>query len=934
MRNAAPDPSEAPAELIGRRWTFGPVVLDERSLELEVAGQGVKLERKPLEVLLYLLHHAGEVVTKDDLADALWPGRILTETVLTRCISLLRTALQDEARTLIRTVHGFGYRLIADVRVEVSAGPPGPPALDFRTGDHPPQRPQWKLVERLGTGGHGEAWLARHEKTDDARVFKFAVDVQALSSLKREITLYRLLHDSLGQRAAIARIFEWNLTEPPYFIEMEYVAGGNLQAWSEAQGGLSAIPLTARLELVARICDAVAAAHSVGALHKDLKPGNVLIHVEDGIPQVRLCDFGSGAVLDPQRLEALGITRQGFTKTITGATSATPLYLAPEVIAGQPFTIQADIYSLGILLYQVVAGDLRRALAPGWESDVADELLREDIALAAAGNPAKRLTDAAQLAERLRTLEARREAWVLEQAARRRAENARRGLAELRRTRVYALLLLVLTVVAVAGGVTAYQARTGALAAAASAQAISSFLMDDVLRVNPAFLRPTEMSYESLLTRAAAVAGSRMKDQPEAAASVHWLLGRRLQEIAQFADAAKQYERAIALFTSLYGRDADHTLMALDRLAWVYMESGRGAEALALCDEIGHLWDSRLPKNDLGRLIVRTRIARTLAALGSYERAERELTGVLSSGVDTATPSAHTLLLFKQWLGVEPSAGKAPLVLVAYTNLLLAANVLLEVGDNYEEVELRVRDSLATLSRTIGDENDVSAFARLALAIVLAEKGAGAEAEVHASRVHRFFNKSLSERHYLRGYATLALGRVRIAQDRHAEAVALLRHAVNLCADDTTCPDRVRSEFLWGLGTGLSESGNALSAIDAFRASLDTQEKVRGHTHDRTLRTRIGLADALRQAALFDQSAAVLSAIGRDTVGALRPYQQSRAELRRAEGLLYLDTRRFDEAVSALRESFDIFNRRFGGAHWRTRQVRAELDKAVKAAGT
>ncbi|MGH9650100.1 MAG: winged helix-turn-helix domain-containing protein, partial [Terriglobales bacterium] len=224
------------SELIGRRWTFGPAVLDERSLELTVGDRRAQVERKPLEVLVYLLHHAGEVVTKDDLAENLWPGRILTESVLTRCISVLRQALQDEERTLIRTVHGFGYRLVGKVKVEDSPATAAS-AFDFKEGDSPPSRPQWKLAERLGSGGHGEVWLARHEKTGDARVFKFALDPSALSSLKREITLYRLLHDTLGSRAAIARILEWNLEELPYFIEMEYVAAGNLLSWSEAQGG-------------------------------------------------------------------------------------------------------------------------------------------------------------------------------------------------------------------------------------------------------------------------------------------------------------------------------------------------------------------------------------------------------------------------------------------------------------------------------------------------------------------------------------------------------------------------------------------------------------------------------------------------------------------------------------------------------------------------
>jgi len=931
MRN--PSLAEPTAELAGRRWTFGPAVLDERSLELEVAGGAVKLERKPLEVLLYLLHHAGEVVTKDDLAEALWPGRILTETVLTRCISLLRTALQDDARTLIRTVHGFGYRLIADVRVEVSAGPSGPPALDFRPGDHPPQRPQWKLVERLGTGGHGEAWLARHEKTEDARVFKFAVDAQALSSLKREITLYRLLHDSLGKRTAIARIFEWNLTEPPYFIEMEHVAGGNLRAWSEAQGGLTAIPLPTRLELVARIADAVAAAHSVGALHKDLKPGNVLVHVENGTPTIRLCDFGSGGVLDPQRLEALGITRQGFTKTMSGTTSATPLYLAPEVIAGQPFTIQADIYSLGILLYQVVAGDLRKALAPGWEADVADELLREDIALAAAGNPAKRLTDAGQLAERLRKLEERREVRTVELAALRRVEIARIALNELRRTRVYALLLLLLTGVAAAGGVAAYRARNDAVAAAGTADAVSGFLMEDVLRVDASLVRPTETSYESLLTRAAAVAGSRLKGQPEAAAKVHWLLGGRLLEIGQFQGAATQLERALALFTAMYGRDADQTLMTLDQLARVYIENGRGVEALALSDEMGRLWSSRFPANDLGELLIRTRIAKNFAAMGEYVRAEKLLTEVLHGAANAAPASEPALMLFRQLLGVEPSREAASKVLIAYANLVLAGYVLDEVGDDYSQVESGLRGALATFSEVLGDESDLSAFTRYALAFALAEMGKDSEAEIHALKTAEYFSRSLPERHFGRGLALVTLGRIRIVQGRPTEARALLQDAVNLCASEAICPARVRAEFLHDLGRALSEAGNEQSAIDAFRASLDLQERVRGPAHDRTLKARIGLADALRQARLYEQSATVLSAIGQSTVADLRPYQQTRAELRRAEGLLFLETRRFGHAVSALRESLEIDSHRFGPAHWRVKLVRAELDKAIRAVG-
>ena len=426
--------TEAGPEPALRRWSFGAAVLDERTQELMVGGAVVNVERKPLEVLLFLLHHAGEVVTKGECFEAVWPDRVVTEQVLTQCIKKLRDAIGDEQQDIIKTVHGHGYRLVAPVKVETFAAA-SPPRFDFKPGDSPPQRPHWSLVECLGSGGHGEVWLARHIKTREERVYKFALDESSLASLKREITVSRLLHDSLGERGdAFLRILDWNLDRPPYFIEAEHTSGGSLVKWADTQGGLARVPLATRLDIAIQIAEALATAHSVGVLHKDLKPSNVLIETkipsspkstaaphpnplpiqkangERELIRVRLCDFGSGGVLDPHRLDAMGITRMGFTQTVVadGTTSGTPVYFAPEVITGQVFTQQSDLYALGVVLYQLVAGDLKKPLAPGWELDVEDGLLREDIALAAAGNPLLRFKEATELAQRLRNLEQRR----------------------------------------------------------------------------------------------------------------------------------------------------------------------------------------------------------------------------------------------------------------------------------------------------------------------------------------------------------------------------------------------------------------------------------------------------------------------------------------------------------------------------------------------
>ena len=96
-------------------WSFGEAQFDEGRLQLSFAGQPVELERKPLEVLRYLLRHAGELVTKDELLAAIWPGRILSETVVAKSVSRLREVLCDDDQALIKTVHGYGYLFAAEI---------------------------------------------------------------------------------------------------------------------------------------------------------------------------------------------------------------------------------------------------------------------------------------------------------------------------------------------------------------------------------------------------------------------------------------------------------------------------------------------------------------------------------------------------------------------------------------------------------------------------------------------------------------------------------------------------------------------------------------------------------------------------------------------------------------------------------------------------
>jgi len=420
-------------ENTARLWRFADCEFDELRRELRVKGKPVELESKPLDILLQLLLHSGEVVTKEELLESVWPSVMVVDGSLATAVSKLRKVMGDEQ--VILTIPRVGYRLAVPVYCKTAAAMAGP-ELGFRAGDPVPGREQWQLTRALERSGSSEVWIAEHPKTREQRVFKFASDGVRLKGLKREITVSRFLRESLGERPEFVRILEWNFETAPYFLESEY-AGSNLAEWAESQGGLTAIPFTIRLQFLTDIAQAVTAAHGIGVLHKDLKPANILIvpgNTSTGW-QVKVADFGSASLFDPSRLHALGITNLGFTQTTSneaGPLTGTLMYLAPEVLAGQSPTASADVYALGVLLYQLVIGDFRKPLAPGWEAQVEDRLLREDIADAACGDPARRLTSASDLAERILSLQKRRARQDEIDTTKLRAQVAERKLAEAR----------------------------------------------------------------------------------------------------------------------------------------------------------------------------------------------------------------------------------------------------------------------------------------------------------------------------------------------------------------------------------------------------------------------------------------------------------------------------------------------------------------------
>src|ERR1700735_129424 len=146
------------AESSGRLWRFADYEFDELARELRVKGRSVELESKPLDILLQLLLHAGEVVTKEELLESVWPEVMVVDGSLATAVSKLRKGMGDEDHPAIVTVPRVGYRLAVPVYCKTVAAPAGP-ELGFKAGDLVPGRAQWRLSRSMEISGSSGGWL-------------------------------------------------------------------------------------------------------------------------------------------------------------------------------------------------------------------------------------------------------------------------------------------------------------------------------------------------------------------------------------------------------------------------------------------------------------------------------------------------------------------------------------------------------------------------------------------------------------------------------------------------------------------------------------------------------------------------------------------------------------------------------------------------------
>jgi len=637
------------------RWTFEGRIFDEASWQLVVAGVPVEIENKPLQILLELLNKAGEVVTRQELLDLVWPGVNVVEGSLSTAISKLRKALDDAGGAIIATVPRFGYRLAVPVARQVTMVE----ALDLELdrGDPVPGRWQWTLEKQLRRSADRETWAAVQEKTGERRVFKLTTDSAALRALKREVAVSRLLRGALGERPDFAPVLEWNFETPPFFTETKWV-GPALPQWSEAQGGLGAVPMERRIAFMAAVCETVAAAHGVGTIHRDLKPSNILVREGDP-PQPCIVDFGSAGLIDPSIARQYDVTWSGQAGEVQGSDGSSLLWLAPEVARGEAATTASDVFSLGVLLYQMIVGDFVRPMAPGWEAGIADPLLREDIAAAANGAPERRLSSAGELAQRLRSLETRRAEAARNAATAAEAAELTERLERIRARRPWLISVLATLILGVIVStflyVRAAQDRDEAERQGRIAAQVAEFLGSDLLgQTSPFAGKAVDEKLIDATRRVAPQIDRRFAGEPRVAAELYQRIAQALDQRSDFEGSREAFRRAVDYWTKAAGADATPTRIARARQGFMEARSqqpgGVGKAGTILADiERSAL---RSPANDEETVWIEALRGMIAYAKGDMDKAEAGFKRSLDFVSKLPQPDAGFALLTRNRLSV------------------------------------------------------------------------------------------------------------------------------------------------------------------------------------------------------------------------------------------------------------------------------------------
>jgi len=761
----------------------------------------------------------------------------------------------------------------------------------------------YELVRRLGEGGMGAVFLARRVGADFTQEVAIKLVKRGMDTddVLRQFHRERALLSSL-QHPCIARLLDGGATDDgrPWFA-MELVEGTPIDAWCNGRE----LSIRARIELFLQVCSAVQHAHQRLIVHRDLKPSNVLV-TADGTP--KLLDFGIAKLL---AAEGAG------DGTLANERRLTPDYASPEQLRGEPVTAATDVYSLGILLYELLAGahpfrgaaDARAArLSPHKPST----LLRHTATARAGEHRARPRLDgdldtitltalAVESERRYPSVDAlaadlRRYLEHLPIQARP-ATTAYRLSKYLARNRVALATALAIFAALSIGLVVARASYVEAVAQRNLAKARESDARREASRANsvldltqrmlkgasPHDVKDKDYTLRQLLDDFESGMDSWHGD-PGVEASVRQTMGVAYEHLGLLEPASEQLSRALELGSSSPGEVALGV-----HLAWCSLLHDRGEydEAFA---ELGAILDGDVPPAVLAEgLCMRGDDLRHLRRLD-------ESAADLQRGLETAR-------------ALDPADPQ----LVG--NLLVTYGSTLREMKRFDEAEQFVAESIALARRTFGERSSRVATGLNELGLTFQASGDFARAEQALEQAVAIEREVQGAGHPALGPILNNLGRVRMQLGNYAGARPLLEQAV-VIARTRLGPEHPNvATDLSTLGTVHEKLGEYAQAEAAFRECLAIRHSHYGDEHADTLRAMSNLASLLTRVGKFDEAVQLLRRCveaRRRTLGprdiAVAVALTNLSAALRPQGLL-------EEAASTAREALDIARERLGPAH-------------------